>query len=122
MPPKKSKAARAATEEENIVPPPLEYMEPPKNDENTEVKDASAPEPKRKMSYRGAEVEEDSNDDEEMSEVNIFKTELMDGKRQRVAPAGKQMLEDWFVPDTYAFFLQFANCFIALSHAFTHSF
>ena len=75
MPPKKSKAARAA----------------PDDSGDTQHVGASTSQPD------ATQQPKDEEDDEDMPEVNIFKTQLLDGKRHRVAPVGKKMLDDWYV-------------------------
>jgi hypothetical protein len=82
MPPKKSKAARAATEDQDGGVSNAGEVEKPSSDDKPKP---AIPEP---------DIEED---EEDIPEVNIFKMELVFGKRNRANPQGQHKLQDWFV-------------------------
>ena len=97
VPPKKSKAARKtevslgddAEVEDEVA--------------KSTVKDITSPSHHSKKHNDGQQNGhmEDGEDDEDAVEVNIFKADIVEGKRKRSTPISEQILQDWYTMSNF---------------------
>lgn len=107
MPPKKSKAARKTDILEDRAAGGEPHELP---DQNGHVDDAG----------KVSDVASSSGPDQEV-QVNIFKEEIVEGKRKRNAPVAEQTLLDWYCLIYYShqkFFLCFFTAYLLYAMGF----